>query len=374
MTMYDAACRHDISVALVTDCKSLYDTPTKERVLLSDRRLSSEACILRQSLAHALIKWVKSEQMISDCLTKVMAGQNTRSTLTDNEWTLGPDENAKGHRDRKLQDPERVATEEEAVMLTEQWIEFQKNLTDYNYEISTAISTKDPDIEQYVAEQALLVEAWLAEPVETSSVMRSSRLPTSLLLAIVSGASGILAVFVMWIFQQADIVTHTTTYSPCPICKVCTEDTYPCVTCLMRFNIMDLVAFIIVTAMCCFAVMKFCSSTTRNESIDREAQGDYSSESPPRPSTTTSAPDFSSASRIEFASGARMTVEAHLELIEAYGKIVFGTGKHADRTFKDVYEQDCWYRNRIVSKYRATPQLTTEVFRLFGAYCALHGA
>eukprot|EP00959_Pyramimonas_sp_CCMP1952_P210816 4411520-Pyramimonas_sp.AAC.1 len=54
----------------VTDCKSLYDTITKEKTSMTDRRLSLEAAILRQSRREVSIKWAKSEQMLADCLTK----------------------------------------------------------------------------------------------------------------------------------------------------------------------------------------------------------------------------------------------------------------------------------------------------------------
>eukprot|EP00959_Pyramimonas_sp_CCMP1952_P226089 4727980-Pyramimonas_sp.AAC.1 len=43
----------------VTDCKSLYETITKEKISMTDMRLSLEAAILRQSLKEVSIKWVK---------------------------------------------------------------------------------------------------------------------------------------------------------------------------------------------------------------------------------------------------------------------------------------------------------------------------
>eukprot|EP00959_Pyramimonas_sp_CCMP1952_P438027 9170235-Pyramimonas_sp.AAC.1 len=50
----------------VTDCKSLCDTITEEKISMTDRRLPLEAVILRQSLKEVSIKWVKSEQMLAD--------------------------------------------------------------------------------------------------------------------------------------------------------------------------------------------------------------------------------------------------------------------------------------------------------------------
>ena len=67
----------------ITDCKSLYDTLTKERVMLLDRRLSLEATIMRQTLHQTSVNWVKSEQMLAGCLTKRLPGSYPRRVLTD---------------------------------------------------------------------------------------------------------------------------------------------------------------------------------------------------------------------------------------------------------------------------------------------------
>ena len=74
---------------LVTDCKSLYDTITKERVLLSDRRLSLESAILRCELKHNFTtKWVKSEQQLADILTKTLSGARSKYARTVFETNL----------------------------------------------------------------------------------------------------------------------------------------------------------------------------------------------------------------------------------------------------------------------------------------------
>ena len=113
-----------VQCVAVADCKSLYDTITKERVMLLDKRLSLEAALLRQSLDEVSIKWVKSEQMLADCLTKVLPGGYARMVLTSNRWTLGPDPRAPSARARKLITPGRVETAKEAEMLNDAMLTF----------------------------------------------------------------------------------------------------------------------------------------------------------------------------------------------------------------------------------------------------------
>ena len=79
----------------VTDCKSLYDCIHSERTLLSDKRLSLEAAIIRQSLDENLsIRWVSTEQQLADCLTKTLSKKGlwyVNEVMETNQWTLGPD-------------------------------------------------------------------------------------------------------------------------------------------------------------------------------------------------------------------------------------------------------------------------------------------
>lgn len=64
---------HTIPGVCVTDCRSLDDCLHSERTLLSDKRLSLEAAIIRQSLSANLgIHWVSTEQQLADCLTKTL--------------------------------------------------------------------------------------------------------------------------------------------------------------------------------------------------------------------------------------------------------------------------------------------------------------
>ena len=110
---------------VVADCKSLWDTITMERVLLSDKRLSLEPAILRHELQQNIAaKWVKSEQMLADILTKELSGRNAsyaRKVFESNVWTFGPDARCPSTRGRKLAEPEageRVQTQDEADALT----------------------------------------------------------------------------------------------------------------------------------------------------------------------------------------------------------------------------------------------------------------
>ena len=85
----------DIPGVVVTDCKSLYDCLHGERTLLSDKRLSLEAAIIRQGLQeNVTVKWVCSEQQLADCLTKQLNGRSLeyiQQVLAENTYTLGPD-------------------------------------------------------------------------------------------------------------------------------------------------------------------------------------------------------------------------------------------------------------------------------------------
>ena len=109
---------------------------------MTDRRLSLEAAILRQSLKEVTIKWVKSEQMLADCLTKVLPGGYARKIVTSNLWTLGPDDQAPSIRGRKLVGPEKVAANKEVDDLNAKMAKYVKqelydNTDDNDEEIST---------------------------------------------------------------------------------------------------------------------------------------------------------------------------------------------------------------------------------------------
>ena len=117
-----------------------------------------ESAILRQALDNVLIKWVKSEQMLSDCLTKVLAGAYTRMELTTGMWTLGPDQRAPSTRNRKLQDPASLRTETQ-----EEAEELKAMLVQYVDRMTAEIGISDS------------VDTFYVEPV-TSAAARSMRL------------------------------------------------------------------------------------------------------------------------------------------------------------------------------------------------------
>ena len=107
---------------MVTDAKSLYDVIVADRVNVQDRRLSLEASLLREVARNNVsVKWVRSEQMLADCLTK--AGVDTtylEVVLDSSEWTLGPDPRApQGRKSRPLQTPAARPKDDEKEVVTE---------------------------------------------------------------------------------------------------------------------------------------------------------------------------------------------------------------------------------------------------------------
>ena len=127
---------HRVTGVTVTDCRSLYDCMKSERVLLSDRRLSLEAAIIRQSLQEGVeCKWVPSDQQLADALTKALHRKGLaylNDVLYSNKWTLGPDPRLpETSRSRKLENPEekpkpeKVNSHEEAETINKMPIELE---------------------------------------------------------------------------------------------------------------------------------------------------------------------------------------------------------------------------------------------------------
>ena len=128
---------HRVPGVTVTDCRSLYDCMKSERVLLSDRRLSLEAAIIRQSLQEGIeCRWVPSEQQLADALTKALHRKGLaylNDVLYSNKWTLGPDPRLpETSRSRKLEIPEtkpkedKIHDHEEAEEINKKPIEIEK--------------------------------------------------------------------------------------------------------------------------------------------------------------------------------------------------------------------------------------------------------
>ena len=79
--------------ALITDARSLYDCLHAAKLNVADRRVSLEAALIREAmLGNIAVCWVRSEQMIADCLTKAGADPHyLLEVLLSGLWSLGPD-------------------------------------------------------------------------------------------------------------------------------------------------------------------------------------------------------------------------------------------------------------------------------------------
>ena len=128
---------HRVPGVTVTDCCSLYDRMKSERLLLSDRRLSLEAAIIRQSLQEGIeCRWVPSEQQPADALTKARRRKGLaylNDVLYSNRWTLGPDPRLpETSQSRKLDIPDgkhkgdKLKDHEEATSLNKMPIELEE--------------------------------------------------------------------------------------------------------------------------------------------------------------------------------------------------------------------------------------------------------
>ena len=76
--------------ALVTDCKSAFDTATKTAIpSCSELRTQLECLLLRERLQeNCQMRWVHSKAMLADCLTKMMDGSELRKCLASGYYAL----------------------------------------------------------------------------------------------------------------------------------------------------------------------------------------------------------------------------------------------------------------------------------------------
>ena len=76
--------------ALVTDCKSAYDLLTRTAVpQCSEHRTTIECLLIRERLReNCLVRWVSSQAMLADCLTKSMDSQVLRECLRTGKYRL----------------------------------------------------------------------------------------------------------------------------------------------------------------------------------------------------------------------------------------------------------------------------------------------
>ena len=91
--------------ALVTDCRSAYDLLTRNAIpQCSEHRTTIECLIIRERLqANCAMRWVASQAMLSDCLTKTMDAQVLRECLRAGKYALRDEGNLLKERADKRQ-------------------------------------------------------------------------------------------------------------------------------------------------------------------------------------------------------------------------------------------------------------------------------
>ena len=82
--------------ALVTDCKSAYDLLTRTAIpQCSEQRTTIECLLIRERLRNnAMVRWVCSQAMLADCLTKTMDSSVLRECLRTSKYTLRDESHA----------------------------------------------------------------------------------------------------------------------------------------------------------------------------------------------------------------------------------------------------------------------------------------
>ena len=111
-----------------TDCRSCYDTLQKPVAKTVDKRLGIELAALRQNLWREsgnaaperraledkpttptdIIRWIDTEVMVADCLTKAMREDSLRKVLDENIWDFAQSRHAKVVKSRKQQQRKKV--------------------------------------------------------------------------------------------------------------------------------------------------------------------------------------------------------------------------------------------------------------------------
>ncbi len=105
---------------LITDARSLYDSLCKDGSAVRDRRLRLEMNIIKD-LRNVDVRWIRSEMMIADGLTKDVSEEiwdYAEEVLESGRWTLGVDSRAPPpRRGRELKAPDAGQEESDAVLL-----------------------------------------------------------------------------------------------------------------------------------------------------------------------------------------------------------------------------------------------------------------
>lgn len=75
---------------IATDCKSVYDLSTKTSTPSCEEfRTTLECLLIRERLAeNCKLRWVSSQAMLADCLTKAMDGGTLRRALALGKYAL----------------------------------------------------------------------------------------------------------------------------------------------------------------------------------------------------------------------------------------------------------------------------------------------
>ena len=86
--------------ALVTDCRSAFDLLTRTAVpQCSEHRTTIECLLIRERMRENVkVRWVASQAMLSDCLTKVMDGSALRACLETGRYSLQDESRLLQHR------------------------------------------------------------------------------------------------------------------------------------------------------------------------------------------------------------------------------------------------------------------------------------
>ena len=74
----------------VTDCKSVYDIATKNAVpTCAEYRTTLECLLIRERLQeNVAMRWISTQAMLADCLTKSMDASMLRECLQSGQYTL----------------------------------------------------------------------------------------------------------------------------------------------------------------------------------------------------------------------------------------------------------------------------------------------
>ena len=79
-----------VPCAVATDCKSLYDLCTKVGSMPEEKRVALDLLDVREGLEEYgdCIRWVPTEHMLADCLTKRMPPDLLLKFLRDNKYSF----------------------------------------------------------------------------------------------------------------------------------------------------------------------------------------------------------------------------------------------------------------------------------------------